>query len=65
MAAVREAAGMSVVPSFSIILETENLQTAHEQRLFQALESLANQMIPPRRAREIVVPSAIRRSYPG
>jgi glycosyltransferase involved in cell wall biosynthesis len=44
-----------MTPAFSIVMETENLETAGPQHLLDALESLARQTIPPDRAREVVL----------
>jgi glycosyltransferase involved in cell wall biosynthesis len=44
-----------VNPDFSIVVETENLQTADQQHLLRALESLARQTFSPERAREVVL----------
>jgi glycosyltransferase involved in cell wall biosynthesis len=44
-----------VIPSFSIVVETENLETADQQRLLQALDQLAHQTVPPERAREVIL----------
>ena len=42
-------------PSFSIILETENLKTAHLDGLVQAIASLAEQTPSPDRANEVLI----------
>jgi glycosyltransferase involved in cell wall biosynthesis len=44
-----------MTPGFSIVMETENLETAGPQHLLDALESLARQTISPQRAREVVL----------
>jgi hypothetical protein len=41
------------LPSFSIVLETENLANANLKGLSQALDSLAHQDIPPTQANEV------------
>ena len=43
------------LPSFSLILETENLENANLQGLSKSLASLANQDIPPTRATEVLL----------
>jgi glycosyltransferase involved in cell wall biosynthesis len=44
-----------MTPSFSIVVETENLETADRRRLLDALDSLAAQSISPQLAREVVL----------
>jgi glycosyltransferase involved in cell wall biosynthesis len=55
VAAFRKASGAVMIPSFSIVVETENLETATQQQLLEALERLARQTISPQRAREVVL----------
>jgi glycosyltransferase involved in cell wall biosynthesis len=43
------------LPSFSLILETENLANAELEGLSQALESLTKQDVPPDRANEVIL----------
>ena len=43
------------LPSFSLILETENLATAELEGLSQALESLLKQDVSPTRANEVIL----------
>jgi len=43
------------IPSFSIILETENLATVNLKNVYYCLDSLAAQDISPRYAREVVM----------
>lgn len=43
------------LPSFSIILETENLANADLEGLSQALSSLVNQDVPPSQANEVIL----------
>jgi len=40
---------------FSIVVETENLESASQECLLEALQSLAEQSVAPMRAREMVV----------
>ena len=44
-----------MIPDFSIVIETENLESASQRRLLEALESLAQQTISPKRARQVVL----------
>jgi glycosyltransferase involved in cell wall biosynthesis len=44
-----------MTPDFSIVIETENLESAGQRRLLEALDSLAQQTISPKRARQVVL----------
>lgn len=44
-----------MIPSFSIVVETENLETADQEDLLAALQGLARQTVSPARAREVVL----------
>jgi glycosyltransferase involved in cell wall biosynthesis len=44
-----------MTPDFSIVVETGNLESAGQQRLLEALESLAQQTISPQCAREVML----------
>ncbi|MDM7326482.1 MAG: hypothetical protein P3X23_005110 [Thermosynechococcus sp. Uc] len=59
-----------LLPTFSIILETENLANADIAGLHRALQSLASQDLPPTAANEVLVletgdaPKQILRNWP-
>jgi len=44
-----------MTPTFSIVMESENLETAGPQQLLEALESLARQTLSPEHARKVVL----------
>jgi glycosyltransferase involved in cell wall biosynthesis len=44
-----------MTPSFSIVVETENLESAGQQELLDALKSLARQSLSPELAREVLI----------
>jgi glycosyltransferase involved in cell wall biosynthesis len=43
------------LPSFSIVFETENLSSVELENIYQSLDSLANQAIPPEQANEFLI----------